>query len=130
MNFRTFKLDLGDCRFPLGTNLVDSLWVYTWGKVRPRLKAKESEIAAVGAPMPAVPQVSEFWYVDGTNGSKILTSSEHSVVPTSLQLELFPSGDYIARSNLVARQVCHKMPRRAGIWYNSRKIEGAIWKRN
>mgnify|MGYP004561286007 CR=1 FL=1 len=23
-----------------------------------------------------------------------------------------------------------KMPRRAGIWYNSRKIEGAIWKRN
>ena len=27
-------------------------------------------------------------------------------------------------------EVCHKMPRRAGIWYNSRKIEGAIWKRN
>ena len=24
----------------------------------------------------------------------------------------------------------HKMLRRAGIWYNSRKIEGAIWKRN
>ena len=23
-----------------------------------------------------------------------------------------------------------KMPRRAGIWYNLRKIEGAIWKRN
>ena len=44
-----------------------------WGKVRPRLKAKELEIAAVGAPISAVPQVSEFWYADGTNGSKILT---------------------------------------------------------
>ena len=68
-----FKLELGDFRFPLGTNLVDYLWVYTWGKVRPRLKAKELEIAAVGAPMSAVPQVSEFWYMDGANGSKILT---------------------------------------------------------
>ena len=50
-----FKLDLVDWRFPLGTNLVDYLWVYTWGKVRPRLKAKELEIAAMGAPMSAVP---------------------------------------------------------------------------
>ena len=68
-----FKLELGDWRFPIGTNLIDYLWVYTWGKVRPRLKAKELEIAAVGAPMSAVPQVSEFWYADGANSSKILT---------------------------------------------------------
>ena len=74
------------------------------------------ESAAVGSPMSAVPQVSEFWYADGTNGSKILTchnfflgrvpisvSSVYSVVPISAQLELFPSGDYIARSNLVER---------------------------
>jgi hypothetical protein len=50
-----FKLDLVDWRFPLGTNLVDYLWVYTWGKVRPRLNVKELEIAAMGAPMSAVP---------------------------------------------------------------------------
>ena len=184
-----FKLGLGDFRFPLGTNIVDYLWVYTWGKVRPQLKAKELEIAAVGAPMSAVPQVSEFWYADGANGSKILTwhnfflgrvpiseldggesdfsrvervdrvegdeldfntetqrhgetqgsgdkisevlpqssntlreetdaeinSSQissvplslcvknNTVVPISAQLELFPNGDYIARSNLVER---------------------------
>ena len=149
-----FKLELGDWRFPIGTNLVDYLWVYIWGKVRPRLKAKELEIAAVDSPMSAVPQVSEFWYMDGTNGSKILTwhnffvgripiseldgsesefntetqrhgdtngsdaeikSSQissvplslcvknNSVVPISAQLELFPNGDYIARSNNVAR---------------------------
>ena len=75
------------------------------------------ESAVVGSPMSAVPQVSEFWYADGTNGSKILTwhnfflgrvplsvssvSFVYSVVPISAQLELFPSGDYIARSNLV-----------------------------
>ena len=108
-----FKLELGDWRFPLGTNLVDYLWVYIWGKVRPRLKAKELEIDAIDAPMSAVPQVSEFWHTDGTNGSKILTwhnffigripLSVSSVVPVSVQLELFPSGDYIARSNLVER---------------------------
>jgi hypothetical protein len=68
-----FKLELGDWRFPIGTNLVDYLWVYTWGRVRPRLKATELEIAAVGSSMSAVPQVSEFWYANGTNGSKILT---------------------------------------------------------
>ena len=125
-----FKLELGDWRFPLGTNLVDYLWVYIWGKVRPRLKATELEIAAVDSPMSAVPQVSEFWHADGTNGSKILTwhnffvgriplsesngsqsncltqspqSSLSSPLCVSAQLELFANGDYIARSNLVER---------------------------
>ena len=125
-----FKLELGDWRFPIGTNLVDYLWVYIWGRVRPRLKAKELEIAAVGSPISAVPQVSEFWYADGTNGSKILTwhnffvgriplselngshsncltqspqSSLSSPLSVSAQLELFANGDYIARSNNVER---------------------------
>ena len=125
-----FKLEHGDWRFPIGTNLGDYLWVYIWGRVRPRLKATELEIAAVGSPMSAVPQVSEFWYANGTNGSKILTwhnffvgrsplsesngsqsncltqspqSSLSSPLCVSAQLELFANGDYIARSNNVER---------------------------
>ena len=125
-----FKLDFGNWRFPIGTASVSSVRVYTWGKVRPWLKAKELEIAAAGAPMSAVPQFSEFWHSDGTNGSKILTwhnftvgriplsvlngshsncltqspqSSLSSSLCVSAQLELFANGDYIARSNLVER---------------------------
>ena len=110
-----FPLDFGEWRFPLGTASVSSLWVYTWGKTRSKLRGGYG-IAAVGAPMSAVPQFSQFWHSDGTNGSKILTwhnfflgrvplsvSSVCSVVPISAQLELFPNGDYIARSNLVER---------------------------
>ena len=113
-----FSLNFGDWSFPLGTASVSSLWVYTWGKVRTKLRGGY-EIASIGAPMSAVPQFSEFWHSDGTNGSKILTwhnfflgrvpiaqdysNSVFSVVPISAQLELFPNGDYIARSNLVER---------------------------
>ena len=116
-----FSLSFGDWSFPIGTASVSSLWVYTWGKVRTKLRGGY-EIAEIGAPMSAVPQFSQFWHSDGTNGSKILTwhnfflgrvpiaqassnsvYSVFSVVPISAQLELFPNGDYIARSNLVER---------------------------
>jgi hypothetical protein len=115
-----FRLDFGDWSFPLGTASVSSLWVYTWGKACSRLRGGY-EVCVVGSPMSAVPQVSEFWHASGTNGSKILTwynfflgripatsnipTFEHSNIPTliSAQLELFPNGDFIARSNLVER---------------------------
>ena len=35
-----FRLDLGDFRFPLGTNLCDYIWVYTWGMAGARLIVK------------------------------------------------------------------------------------------
>ena len=56
-----FRLDLGEMRFPCGTNLCTSLWVYTWGKVRPQLKNVSNEIVATGVPMSAVPGLSWFW---------------------------------------------------------------------
>jgi hypothetical protein len=67
-----FPLDFGEWRFPLGTASVSSLWVYIWGNARSCLRGGYG-IAAVGAPMSAVPQFSQFWHSDGTNGSKILT---------------------------------------------------------
>ena len=53
-----FRLDLDGILFPLGTNLCDSLWVYTWGA---RLGDASNRLVATGAPMSAVPQVSRFW---------------------------------------------------------------------
>ena len=35
-----FRLDLGGFRFPLGTNLCDYIWVYTWGMAGARLIVK------------------------------------------------------------------------------------------
>ena len=102
-----FCLDLGGMRFPLGTNLCDHLWVHSWGEVWPRLSESSSRVAATGVPMSAVPGVSRFWSVV-SDGSAVLTwqgffLNRDTNAPVSAQLELFPSGDFVARSNEVAR---------------------------
>ena len=105
-------------KFPLGTNLCSSLWAYTWGKVRPQLKNSENEIAAVGAPMSAIPSVSRFWTMATTNDTYLLTwenftfgrvpvsTNTSSLIPhpsslVSAQFELSRNGDFITRSNNV-----------------------------
>ena len=104
------KVALDDFRFPLGNDLCDSLWAYTWGKVRPQLKNASNEIAAVGAPMSAIPVVSRFWTAATSNDTYLLTwenfaagrarSGEDAASPfLSAQIELFRNGDFIARSN-------------------------------
>ena len=103
-----FRLDLGGLLFPLGTNLCNSLWVYTWGMVGVRLDDASNRIVATGAPMSAVPQRSRFWDAPTTNGSRLLTwenffLNRDTNTPVSAQLELMPSGDFIARSNEVER---------------------------
>ena len=106
-----FRLDLGTFRFPLGNELLSSLWVYTWGKVRPHLAAVSNDVRVTGVPMSAIPGVSRLWSRAGTN-SFLLTWEDfvigrHSVsndLPPELvsaQLELYPTGDFIARSNEV-----------------------------
>ena len=103
-----FRLDLDGMLFPLGTNLCSSLWVYTWGMVGARLDDRECRAVATGAPMSAVPGMSQFWSVDTDDGGKLLTwenffLSRDTNTPVNLQMELMPSGDFIARSNLVER---------------------------
>jgi len=103
------KTDLGDFLFPIGRHLCDSLWVYTWGFARPQLKNTSNELVAVGNPMSAIPGASCFWTAATTNDTRLLTWENFAVgrVPVSGdvssyvsgQIELFRSGDYIARSN-------------------------------
>ena len=101
------RVDLGEMRFPLGTNLCDRLWAYTWGEAWPRLSEASSRVVATGVPMSAVPGVSRFWSAV-TDESATLTwqcffLGRDTNAPVSAQLELFPSGDYTARSNEVVR---------------------------
>ena len=100
-------------RFPLGSHLCDRLWAYTWGKVRPQLKNASNEIAAVGASLSAIPNVSRFWTAAITNGARLLTWEDFALgrlpkgaTPSALsnalvsaQIELYPDGDFITRSN-------------------------------
>jgi len=118
VGIREQGLGISGWSFPLGAHLCDYLWAYTWGKVRPQLKNASNEIAAVGTPMSAIPQVSRFWTVSTTNGSRLLTwenfalgrieASTNSYSPfpdpsslVSAQLELCRNGDFVARSNNV-----------------------------
>ncbi|MGN0833347.1 MAG: hypothetical protein ACI4RD_06830 [Kiritimatiellia bacterium] len=104
-------------RFPLGRSLCDALWAFTWGRVRPQLRNASNEIAVVGAPMSAIPGVSRLWTATTESGSQLLawedfalgrlpsdvSASELSNALVSARLELFPSGDFVARSNGVER---------------------------
>ena len=97
--------------FPLGSDLCTSLWAYTWGKVRPQLKNASNEIAAVGVPMSAIPDVSRFWTAATSNdtylltwenfaaGRQSLTTNNQQLTTLSAQLELRRNGDFITRSN-------------------------------
>ena len=101
-----FSLDLGEMRFPLGTSLCDSLWVYTWGMAGARLGDASNRIAATGVPMSAVPCASQFWSAALPGGARRLTWQDFALnrdtnTPVSAQLDLYPSGDFVARSNLV-----------------------------
>ena len=118
--------------FPLGPHVVTSLWAHTWGKARPQLRNASNEILVIGAPMFARHDQSYLWTAATANGSVLLTwenfflgnpyerlstnlheSTRISIrenscqfvdhPPVNAQLELFPNGDFIARSNSVER---------------------------
>ena len=85
---------------------VGDLWVHTWGKVLFALNDPTNGIAAVGVPMSAVPFRSRLWSAAGTNGSFLVTWEDfllgrNTNTPVSAQVELWPNGDYIVRSNEV-----------------------------
>ncbi|MBQ3340860.1 MAG: hypothetical protein IJG84_03110 [Kiritimatiellae bacterium] len=110
-----FRLDLDGLLFPLGTNRCDSLWVYTWGMAGARLGDTSNRVVATGAPMSAVPGLSQFWSAETDGGGRLLTWQDFALnrdtnTPVSAQLELMPSGDFIARSNLVERLYCRVNP--------------------
>ena len=112
-------LEGSDFKFPIGSQVCTSLWVYTWGKVRPQLKNASYEIAAVGAPMSAIPDVWRFWTAATSNGTYLLTwesfaagrvtANEVNEVEkrggggqwnlTSAQIELRCNGDFVTRAN-------------------------------
>ena len=98
------KVDFGDFRFPLGSRLCDSFWVYTWGKVRPKLRDVANEIVAGGFPMAAVPGQSRFWTEDMTNGGYLMTWENFFLgrdtnTPANVQIELCGNGDFTTRFN-------------------------------
>ena len=68
-----FRLDLGGMAFPLNGELLDSLWVYSWGMAGAHLGNASNRLVATGVPMSAVPGRSQFWSSDATNGARLLT---------------------------------------------------------
>ena len=68
-----FRLDLDGMLYPLGTNLCDSFWVYTWGMIGARLDDVSNRLVAADVPMSAVPQVSQFWSAETDGGGRLLT---------------------------------------------------------
>ena len=113
------RLDLGGFSFPIGTNdeAVTSFSVFNDGRIRPRPRDAAREIRAVGVPMLALQGASRFWVADAAAAdapwarpyrSKLLTWENFFLnadtnAPVNAQIELFPNGDFITRSNDVER---------------------------
>ena len=116
------SFDLGGWRFPFGSNEYESAWAFAWGRLRFALADAKTEIAAVSAPMSAVPYRSRLWTVETTNSTLITwedfalgrvpsasnqpTSTNYQHV--SAQIELAESGDFITRWNEV-ETVCRRV---------------------
>jgi len=103
-----FRLDLGGVSFPLADELLSSFWVYSWGMAGAHLGNASNRLVATGMPMSAVPGLSQFWSAALPDGARRLTWQDFALnrdtnTPVSAQLELFPNGDFIARSNEVMR---------------------------
>lgn len=103
-----FWLDLGDFRFPFGSNDWSRFSVSAWGEIRPVLRDRSRAIAATGCPMSAVPRRSEFWWASEPDGSRVLTWCDFALnrdtnTPVSAQIVLFPDGGFVTRSNAVER---------------------------
>ena len=103
-----FRLGLGGMSFPLADELLTSVWVYSWGMVGAHLGNATNRLVATGMPMSAVPGLSQFWSAALPDGARRLTWQDFALnrdtnTLVSAQLELFPNGDFIARSNDVVR---------------------------
>ena len=110
-----FRLDLGGMAFPLGDELLSSVWVYSWGMAGAHLGNASNRLVATGTPMSAVPSLSQFWSAALPDGARRLTWQDFALNRdtnnlVSAQLELFPNGDFIARSNEVMRVYCRVNP--------------------
>ena len=114
-SFGNNRIDFGDWRFPLGTNdeTFSSFWYFVDGRISPTPKDAMREICAVGVPMSAVPGQSRLWRLDGDDGSRILTWENFFLggdtnCPVNAQIVLWPSGDFLTRSNDV-ETVCRRI---------------------
>ena len=118
-------IDLEGFGFPLGENYLTNVWVHSWGKVRQQLRNAENEIAAVDAPMSAIPGTSRFWTAATTNDTYLLTwenfaaeriaaaTNSTELPPASLlsaQIELFPSGNFVTRTNGIEQHYIRHVP--------------------
>ena len=93
----------GGWSFPFGGVRFDSLWAFSWGKVRFALE-DTNELVAVGAPMAAIPHRSRLWSAATTNDSFLVTWEDFALgrdtnALLSAQIEFFPDGLFIVRSN-------------------------------
>jgi len=109
-----FGLDLGDFRFPLGTNMLSRVCVLSDGTIwtLPPVAPKKT-ICAAAEWASHEPGASRFWSADTPDGSKLLTwqnvaANRDGTGRYDAQIELFPNGDFAMRSNLV-ETVCRRV---------------------
>ena len=75
-----FKLGLGGMAFPLNNELLDSLWVYSWGMAGAHLGDASNKLVATGVPMSAAPGISRFWNADAATRARDLVLCSLAIV--------------------------------------------------
>ena len=108
-------VDFGDWRFPIGTGETPKVWAFVWGRLRPALRDSLREIRTVDAPMSAIPSVSRLWTAATADGGRLVTWERFALgrIPrgepltaertVNAQVELFPNGGFVTRSNEIER---------------------------
>ena len=115
-NIGLMRIGLGDLSFPFGSgdDVHSALWYTLDGRLRTTPLGTEGEISCVGAGMFAAPGVGRMWTAAGENGSRIVTWEDFYIAGDETnelvcaQIELFPNGNFVMRSNEVAT-VCERI---------------------
>ncbi|MBQ3749457.1 MAG: hypothetical protein II863_18760, partial [Kiritimatiellae bacterium] len=114
-DFGLHQIDFGGWEFPLGTNgdAYTSFWYGVGGSLGTTPRAASHELVASSGGMLIEQGVGRMWTAVGEGGSRIVTwedgwLSGDTNAPVCVQIELFPDGNFILRSNEVAK-VCMRI---------------------
>ena len=112
------RIDLGDWRFPLGSNSCDHLWAFVSAALRPTIRDAQHALVATDETLSAIPRQSALWFSadsplvrritweDFALGRVPISTTDdetNAVELVSAQIELHRNGDFITRANDVEK---------------------------
>lgn len=112
------RIDLGDWRFPLGTNSYNRFWAFVSATLSPTIRDEQHALVAIDETLSAIPRQSALWlsadsplvrritWEDFVLGRVPISTADNETNAASFvsaQVELHRNGDFVTRANDVEK---------------------------